>query len=192
MGKRGRGKDTAADYLVRQHRYTKMAFAGPLKRGIKELFGFTDNQLYTEEKEKIDKNWGVSPREVCQVVGTDVVRKLFPKLLLPDIGNNFWVFRANIWYEREIEKNPNLLVVWSDVRFQNEVDWILKNGGRVYKIERESLDKTGLVVGASQADLHASEVDMDKIRNHSGVIRNNGTLDDLYDDLDALMGIKRL
>ena len=54
LAKRHRGKDTAADYLVSDHGYTKRAFAYPLKKGMQEWFGFTDDQLYTDKKEEID------------------------------------------------------------------------------------------------------------------------------------------
>ena len=86
LAKRQSGKDTACDYLVEKNGYTKRAFAHPLKRCTQELFGFTDDQIFTEQKEEIDENWGISPRQAFQVVGSDIVRDLFPKILLPNIG----------------------------------------------------------------------------------------------------------
>lgn len=185
LAKRRRGKDTAADHLTTLG-YTKRAFAYPLKKGIQEWFGFTDEQLFTDEKECIDKNWGVSPREVCQVVGTEVVRDLFPKILIPGIGEDFWVRSADIWYEKNKNKH-NGLVVWSDVRYQNEVDYILNKGGKVYKIERPGLD----ICIDSQADLHKSETSIDKINHISGVIINDGTLEDFYRKLNKLITHKK-
>ena len=46
LAKRHRCKDTAADYLVSDHGYTKRSFVYPLKKGIHEWFSFTDAQLY--------------------------------------------------------------------------------------------------------------------------------------------------
>ena len=37
-GKAGSGKDTVANYLVEKHNFTKLAFAGVLKEGMKILF----------------------------------------------------------------------------------------------------------------------------------------------------------
>lgn len=42
----GSGKDTVADFLVKNHGFVKVALADPLKRICKEVFGFTDEQLW--------------------------------------------------------------------------------------------------------------------------------------------------
>jgi len=68
-----------------------------LKRCTQELFGFTDDQIFTEQKEEIDENWGISTRQAFQVVGSDIVRDLFPKILL---GKNFLINRADIWVKK--------------------------------------------------------------------------------------------
>ena len=188
LAKRQRGKDTACDYLVEKYGYTKRAFAYPLKKGIQEWFGFSDEQLFTEKKEEEDKNWGVSPRHVCQVVGSEVVRDMFPKILLPNIGNDFWVRRGDIWYEHNKDSHHGK-VVWSDVRFQNEVDYILSKGGVVIKIDRPELDEKE----SEKTDTHQSELCIDKINNYSGKVLNVGTLEDFYKDIDWLIfvGVKR-
>lgn len=186
LAKRQRGKDTACDYLVENYGYTKRAFAYPLKKGVQEWFGFSDEQLFTEKKEEEDKNWGVSPRHVCQVVGSEVVRDMFPKILLPHIGNDFWVRRGDIWYENNKDSHQGK-VVWSDVRFQNEVDYILSKGGIIVKIDRPELDEKE----SEKTDSHQSELCIDKINNYSGKILNVGTLDDFYEDIDWLMSIDR-
>ena len=63
IGKKYSGKDTAADYLVTNHNFTKMAFADPVKKITKELFNFNNEQLYGNLKETVDERWGISPRE---------------------------------------------------------------------------------------------------------------------------------
>lgn len=183
LAKRKRGKDTACDYIVDKYGFTKNAFADPLKLGIQEWFGFTDDQLYTNKKEDKDPNWGVSPRHVCQVVGSEVVRDIFPKILLPGLGNNFWVRRADIWVKNHESKHNNKKIVWSDVRFQNEVDYILKHGGIVVKIDRPKLD----TIEQEVADGHQSEKSLDNITNYSYRIINDGTLEKFYNDIDRLM-----
>ena len=182
LAKRQRGKDTACDYLSEKYGYTKRGFADPLKRGLQEWFGFTNEQLFTERKEHKDSNWGVSPRYVCQVIGTDVVRDLFPKILLPNIENNFWVKSADIWYENN-KHIHNEKVVWCDVRFQNEVDYILSKGGIVVKIDRPELDEKE----RENVDQHQSEICIDKISNYNCKIINSNGLDDFYMNIDRLM-----
>jgi hypothetical protein len=177
LAKRQCGKDTACDYI---RGYTKRGFADPLKLGIQQWFQFTYEQLYTEKKDEEDINWGVTPRQVCQVLGTDVVRDLLPKILLPNIGSDFWVRSADIWYEKNMEKHKGN-VMWNDVRFQNEVDYILSKGGKVYKIARPSLNNN------DKADQHASEIAIDNIENYSELILNDGTLEDFYKKLDDVV-----
>lgn len=178
LGKSNSGKDTCSDYMVKKG-YTKRSFAEPLKKGVQEWFQFSDKQLYdTIEKEIIDPNWNVSPRKVFQTIGTDIVREIFPRILLPDIGNDFWVKNAEIWYNKNYEKTKGL-VVWSDVRFQNEVNFILKNGGKVYKISRENIKN-------KDKYLHSSESEIENIVNYTDVITNNGSLDDLFKKLSNI------
>ncbi len=45
-GQAGSGKDTVADRLVEEHGYVKIALADPIKRLGREVFGFTDQQLW--------------------------------------------------------------------------------------------------------------------------------------------------
>jgi hypothetical protein len=45
-GLAGSGKDTAADYLVAHHNFVKVSLADPLKRICRDVFAFTDEQLF--------------------------------------------------------------------------------------------------------------------------------------------------
>ena len=56
-GLAGSGKDTAADFLVKNHGFVKVALADVLKRACKEFFAFTDEQLWgpSEKRNAIDK-----------------------------------------------------------------------------------------------------------------------------------------
>ena len=45
-GLAGSGKDTVADFLVKDHDFVKVACADPLKRICRDVFGFTDEQLW--------------------------------------------------------------------------------------------------------------------------------------------------
>jgi hypothetical protein len=46
VGRAGSGKDTIADILVRDHGYVKIALADPIKRTLREIYAFTDYQLW--------------------------------------------------------------------------------------------------------------------------------------------------
>lgn len=176
LAKKRRGKDTACDYFVEKHGFVKNSFAGPLKKGVQRWFGFTDEQMYTEKKEEVDEDWGISPRVALQVIGTDVVRDQFDKLLLPGIGKGFWIKNFDIWYK----KNGDNVVV-SDVRAQNEVDYIKSKGGIIIKLERDWCDEEEKKDGSVS---HASETWIDDIKDFDFVIKNNGTLEEFFEQLE--------
>lgn len=58
-GLAGTGKDTAADMLVRNHGFVKVALADPLKRICRDVFDFTDEQLWgqSESRNAPDKRY---------------------------------------------------------------------------------------------------------------------------------------
>lgn len=116
VGKKRSGKDTVADYLVQNYGYIKLSFASPLKEIIKTLFDFDDEQINGNEKEIIDDYWNITPRRAMEYIGTNVFRKNISELI-PNIGENFW---SDILYnkcKKISEKNNDVKIVISDVRF---------------------------------------------------------------------------
>lgn len=69
-GLAGSGKDTVADILVRDYRFAKVAFADPLKRIVRDVYDFTDDQLWgpSEARNGIDTRY---PREHTWVIQAD-------------------------------------------------------------------------------------------------------------------------
>jgi len=115
----------------------------------------------------------ITPRSAFQIVGTDIVRDYLPTVLFGEdnnIGKDFWIKRCDML----IKKTFNDHIIFSDVRFQNEVDYIIKNGGVVIKIVREN----------AKDNTHSSE-EIDKITGYTHLIENNGTKQELYDKLDS-------
>ena len=162
IGKKSSGKDTLADYLVQQHGFVKYAFSDPIKEACKAIFLLTDEQLHSvAKKEEVDPRWELSPRQMFQFLGTDMIRK--------QIDEGFWIRHFRYWYGENKGKN----IVVSDCRFQNEVDVILEVGGSVVKLER-NLDRSGVT------DLHISETGVDGLGGYAFVMGNNGTKEDLY------------
>ncbi len=176
LGKKRSGKDTTGDYLVASKNFVKYSFANPIKRGAMELFGFTEDQVFGDAKDEIDPTWGITPRLVLQMMGTEVFQYDMPKYIpeLQVFGRSFWVKRFEQWYNQ----NKDLDVVICDVRFQHEVDAILKMGGTILSVQRPNL---------STGDEHASEKEMDSIVGITTEIINDRTLHDLYDKIDNLV-----
>ena len=162
LGRKRCGKDTAGDYLVKKYDFIRYSFAGPIKRGCQELFGFTEEQVNGDEKDIVDKHWGVKPRTVLQVIGTEVFQFLLPEKIteLQKIGRYFWVHRFLTFYEANKEKD----ICITDVRFKHEAIALKKLNGFIFKIERGD---------QKISDTHLSEQEIDQITNYDYLIKND-------------------
>jgi hypothetical protein len=162
-GKKQCGKSTTACGLVAGG-FVELSFAGPLKAACAAIFGFTDEQLNGALKEVPDAKWGVSPRQVMQRFGTDLMRK-YSNLVVPiKDPEDIWL---TVMAKRIASLPDGTNVVISDVRFENEAAFVRKLGGFIIKIDRPDL---------VASDVHASEAlefDADM------VIVNDGSIADL-------------
>lgn len=157
-GKAGSGKDTAVNDLKSLHDESMIdhfSFASPLKNGVKEMWGFTEEQVNTSLKDEIDEKWNVTPREILQWLGTDVVRAR---------NEHHWT---------QLMKNKILLsdkeiILISDVRFENEAALIKELGGLVCRVVRPSEEASAVATPAHVSEQGTFPVDY--------IIQNNGTL----------------
>lgn len=169
-GQAGAGKDTVADYLVREHNFTKITFATPLKEICSIITGWPQELLKGETAESRlfretvkHPDFDKTGREILQSVGTEVFRNNFD----PDI----WIKIA----KRRIEETSGHVVV-SDVRFPNEISAILSMGGTICSVER--LSTLAVPKHISEQKLEApNEI----------VLNNNGSFQDLYSQIDGLL-----
>jgi len=168
-GKKFHGKNTVADFYVKNHNFKELSFAEPLKKVCKAMFDFSDEQLYGNLKETIDERWGITPRTTFQFVGTDLVRNKIYNIL-PDIGENFWVKRFEMELSQLLVNEQSRNIIISDVRFPNEAEIIKKLGGIIIKVVRPDIKNN---------DLHTSENLIDEISADYNII-NDGSIDDLY------------
>ena len=176
-GKKGSGKDTVGAYLVENYGFERMAFADPLKEACCQLFGFDDEQLYGDKKETPDPRWGdVTPRKVLQLVGTELLQTQLNRLI-PELGGNIFSKRLELGLP-DLDKYP---IVITDVRFDDEVPIIKRNGGFIIEVVRPSQEREGdpsLSSHSSEKGLSPKNIDL--------VIENTGSLSHLYSKIDAL------
>ncbi len=160
------------------------SFASPLKTIASELFGLTKEQCYGTQKQKNEKikhllwenmpgvvteNWllnqheedfptlgltyhrpgPMTAREFLQYFGTDVCRKIF---------NNIWTERLI----KDVQNESSLLAVVDDARFENEIEHIHKNEGKVIRLTRNP----------NPEDHHDSEKALDSFEGFDAVIDN--------------------
>ena len=168
-GRKRTGKDTVANYLCKEYDYKNVKFAEPLKTAVQAMFGFTYDQI-ENNKECVDKFWGVSPRNALKFFGCDIMQIEIQKLL-PDVGRSFFV-------KSLLSKYPNDMIVISDMRFLHEYNAIKEiENTLVIKIIRNSVD---------DGDTHISETELDMIEGDF-TINNNGDLDALEKQIKEIL-----
>lgn len=161
------GKDTMAELLCLNYSFSRLSFADPMRDAVYKLNPLIDGTTRLADLVD-DYGWDVAKskdeaRRLLQVFGTEVGREMF--------GGNFWIDQAF----KQIDPAANVVI--ADVRFPNEADAIKARGGTVIRINRHNL---------SAVNSHKSEHAMDNYMfNH--VIYNDGTLDDLADNVFMLM-----
>jgi hypothetical protein len=161
------GKDTAAKLLCLNYEFNRISFADPMRDAMYKLNPLVLDKirladLVDEHGWEIAKTY-TEVRRLLQVFGTEVGREMF--------GGNFWIDQAF----KQID--PAARIVIADVRFPNEADAIKARGGKVIRVNRK--DTTAV-------NRHVSEHALDNYM-FDHVIFNDGTLDDLADNVFMLM-----
>lgn len=170
-GRAGGGKDTVASFLCEAHGFVQIALADPLRDGLKAMLGIIDEQLHRRDLKEAPIDWlGRSPRELLQTLGTEWGRE--------HVAADLWLRVAARRIE-QIKAAPPCLhiagIVVSDIRFENEADWLRDLGGQVWHIERQTSHQLGGAAAAhsSEQRIHAAEGDQ--------IINNAGTLNELHE-----------
>lgn len=172
-GRARTGKDTAARYLAAQWCLYSYAFADPIKAAIAQLFNLTQEHIEGNLKEVLLPGIGKSPRQLMQLLGTEWGRE--------QVHPELWLLLAaqNIAYQQEVDQSHYNGVVIRDVRFENEADWIRRQGGHVVQILRPD---------AHSVSAHSSESGI-AIHDNDFVVHNEGTVEDFQRQLGRMMVI---
>ena len=180
-GKAGAGKDTAAEMLsvalrIQNQLVRSDSFAAPLKEACCKIFGWSDS-VYTDRdvKEVVDKYWGFSPRTAAQLMGTEAMRAVF--------GNDLWIRALEHRLPPEYFTKPVFTII-TDVRFQNEANWVLSNDGFLIHIDRFQGTLEGDAIN------HASEqgYTIDPPHPNFYNLTNNDSLTQLQTKIELLAG----
>ena len=200
----GSGKDTIADYLVNLHHFRRESVANTLKDAVAQVFGWDRTMLEgrtkqaREWREQVDPWWAerlgiphLTPRWILQQWGTEVCRKNF--------HDDIWI--ASL--ENKLRNSKDDVVI-SDCRFPNEIRAIKAAGGLVVRVVRgpepewydaavsvnrgPNGNSTWALSGRrlEQLGVHASETSWVGTK-FDVVLDNNGTLDDLYQQVKKLV-----
>lgn len=118
---------------------------------IRELF---EETILEESYRGSDTVGSISPRRAYQLFGTEVGRA---------VRDTIWLDAAQML----IDKGDSLII--TDVRFENEAEWIRNQGGVLVHIQRDE---------AKEVVSHTSEVGV-KVLDNDAVIHNNSSIQDL-------------
>ena len=175
-GLAGSGKSTLAEYLEQEHGFTRLSFAGPLKKMLRTLDPILSSALvYGETGARSQRLSDLTHltalelkvqypeyRRLIQVLGTDCIRA---------VDRDFWVRAAM----QEVTAEGNY--VFDDIRFPNEALAVVScTNGSVWNIPRE-----GLVRGE-----HSSEQWAGKLSENFH-LPNDGTEEELFEQAEHIL-----
>jgi hypothetical protein len=206
LGFKGSGKDTAGEYLVREHGFVVESFANPLKDLLAAVFGWdrallegntTDSRTWRETpdtwwEEKL--NWSdtpysylgrFTPRAAMQVIGTDVLREHF--------DDSLWIKSL------EARLRGKERVVITDCRFPNECKLVRAYDGLLFRVKRgpepewfELARKTALDDSPIRAEMaieypHVHVSEWAWLGEDAHLLENDSTIQDLYGKTECLL-----
>lgn len=119
-GKKRSGKDTVARILTRDYGFYQYALADPMKAAVQAIFGWNDRHTDGAIKERVDPQWGISPRQALQDIGTEWGQYGL-SARFPEFAKT--TYRL-LWTRRFCEDVYSARFRWvvSDVRFPHELD----------------------------------------------------------------------
>lgn len=167
------GKDTVAQHLVDNYGFTRIAFADPIREALYTLDPVIDDYPALPG---VRLSWLVDKSGWEHVkVESESVRRMLQRLGT-EVGRNLW--GQDFWVKIAMEKAKQYEnVVFTDVRFPNEMAAIVGSSGEVWRVEKP---------GVEAVNRHISERALDEYM-FERTINNIGTLEDLYAIVDYYM-----
>ena len=177
-GKIGSGKDTIGEYLREKYGFKIESFALNVRKVCSILTGIPLEILLTREAKGIIVKFGdksLTVGELLQIIGNGLRESVAEDIWITSLFNNL---------------NKYDKVVIPDVRYPNEFREIIRQGGIVIRVEGDPAGiREAIKSGKSddKRDLNApSETSLDD-QTFLYIIWNNGSKEDLYRKLDAIL-----
>jgi hypothetical protein len=167
------GKDTVCDYIIAKYTNSpqgldpiqsvvKRRLAQPIKDAVCALYGFTHDQLESDDKDNINPVIGISPRMAMVHI---------TKSTMEQMGHDF--FSRRLFNDIDSMPINAATIIIPDVRYKHDIHEIQKRGGILIKLERQN--------GPKYEWEHAID---DMSGNYT--ISNNGSIQELYAKVDAI------
>lgn len=166
------GKTTSANFLSTSLRcdcpgkqIAVVSFADKLKDICYQLYGWAGHERpvyyenHPEYREQKLAELNLTPREIWI-----------------DVGNKLRQVYERTWLDFALKGVKADVIIIPDVRYPNEAEEILKSNGQLYKIVRDCVAVSNDVADCALNDF----------TDWTGIIDNNGTLEDLNTDMEVL------
>src|ERR1041385_511621 len=153
-GKKQSGKNQVARFITKIYKnkiILETAFADELKLEVADACNTTVDEIQLHKD---------TYRNLLQLWGTNYRRKFY--------GEDYWIKKLLF----KISNSVADITIITDVRFLNEAQMVKQIGGYLVRIERPS--------DSVLIDRHPSEIELDDYKKFDFIIKNDGTLDDLY------------
>ena len=146
IGAQGAGKDFIMNLLqsrlIHQHRYimstVRCRFADALNEAVAPILGISGKELQDRElKEKPRFIFDNPKRVTARTWSSRDVQKEVGRLLRDNLGKDVFVNALDRKYS-----NPSAILLISDLRYQNELDWVREQGGKIVYIHNEKAAQT--------------------------------------------------
>lgn len=180
LGRSRSGKDSCADYLCSKLGCNKYALAAPLKELVCNLF-----QISIQDLDKFkNEHWSI---DAYDILSTNYYESDYRRLdttfrsILQRAGDSIKdFFGISVFLSKVHEKiKDEDLVVISDVRLKEEQAWLMSHRESIFiKVERPT--------PFTKDSLHRTETEADSL-SWDYLIVNDGTLEDLYKQLDLII-----
>jgi dephospho-CoA kinase len=149
--------------------YYNCKFATKIKEVVSILIGCKVKDLENQEfkSSKLPECWNIdgksiTVREFMQKVGTDALRdRVHPRIWINALYSNF-------------KKNRKYII--TDVRIREEAESVLERNGLLIRINKKKLNK-------NKYSKHITETDLDDYNKFDYVINNDGSIEDLVEEL---------
>lgn len=146
-GKKGHGKDTAAEFLIKNYQFVKIGFADPVRKLCQQIYFLTDEEISdpTLKETKLTRWPYKSPRHLMQELA-QFFRDKYPEVWVVN-----WARRAE---QALIEGAHN--IVCTDLRYLNEEEMLKGSGALIVRVINPR-------VLPNEYSQHKSETEMDQI-----------------------------
>ena len=162
-GEIGHGKSTASARLqgfYKPEEVTEKSFADPIKRACMAIYGGSYKNYYGTQADKAEATpfWAgalgpnyATYRKIMQTFGTEVMRT--------HVDREIWVLCMGAQIAKAREDGKELVVI-NDLRFDNEAEYIRKEGGSIIECINLNIIKDTAVSHASEAGIRPELIDM--------------------------------